>query len=192
MEALLSAFGIVFLAELGDKSMLFSLTAATRYRWWMVLIPVAVASALLMGLAVLVGGVAGELLPDQVVAVVAALLFIGFGIWILLAGDEDARDEDVTTSNHSRMRVMVALGSFFFLAEFGDKTQVATLSLAGLQSDAAVFVWVGATVAMVAVNGLAILAGTRITRYVGRSLIRFAAGALFIGFGLAALIFTFW
>jgi Ca2+/H+ antiporter, TMEM165/GDT1 family len=190
MEALLTAYGIVFLAELGDKSMLFSLTAATRYRWWMVLIAVSAATAVLMALAVIVGGVAGELLPDRAVAIVAALLFIGFGIWTLL-GDEDDADEDLPQAQRSAVRAMVALAALFFVLEFGDKTQVATLSLASLRSGEAVFVWLGATAGMVTVNALAIAVGSRLNRYLPERVVQVASGALFIVIGLLTLAIAF-
>lgn len=186
MEALLSAFGVVFLAELGDKSMLLSLTAATRYRWWVVLAAVSAASAVLMALAVAVGGVAGELLPDRLVAAVAALLFIGFGLWTLLGGEED-EDEALEAAPRSNLRVFFALSAVFLLAEFGDKTQVATLSLAGLQSGSALLVWAGATGAMIAVNALAIGAGSRLHRYLPERLIRVSAGVLFLVFGVGTI-----
>jgi putative Ca2+/H+ antiporter (TMEM165/GDT1 family) len=190
MEALLSAFGIVFLAELGDKSMLFSLTAATRYRWWIVLLAVSVATALLMALAVLAGGIAGEVLPDRLVAVVAAALFIGFGVWTLLDDDEDDETAEALAAR-SRTRIFFALTGVFFLAELGDKTQIATLSLAGLHSRAALLVWVGATAGMVAVNALAIVAGARLQRYLSPRFLRPLAAVLFLVVGALTLLFAF-
>jgi Ca2+/H+ antiporter, TMEM165/GDT1 family len=191
MEALLSAFGIVLLAELGDKSMLLSLTAATRFRWWVVLIPVVVATAVLMGLAVVVGGLAGEFLPERLIALVAAALFIGFGVWTLRSDDDD--DEgDLSTTFRSPVRVMLALGLLFFASEFGDKTQIATLSLAGLHSTAlAPLVWLGATVGMVASNALGIFVGARLNRLLPVRVIRIAAGVAFIGFGVMAVTLAF-
>lgn len=191
MEALFSAFGIVLLAELGDKSMLLSLTAATRYRWWVVLIPVAIATATLMGLAVVVGGVAGEFLPERLVVLVAAALFIGFGVWTLRDGDDD-EEEDLSTSLRSPVRIMLALGVLFFASEFGDKTQIATLSLAGLHSTSlAPLVWIGATGGMVASNALGIFVGARLNRLLPSRIIRIAVGVAFIGFGAVALILVF-
>jgi putative Ca2+/H+ antiporter (TMEM165/GDT1 family) len=189
-EALLSAFGIVFLAELGDKSMLFSLTMAARYRWWIVFAAVSGASVLLMGLAVAVGGVAGELLPERLVAVMAAALFIGFGLWTLRPSSASDEDELVQERGQpqSIVRTVAFLGSVFFLAELGDKTQVAALSLAGLQGAAALPIWLGAAAGMIAVNGLAVLAGTRIVRLVPERTVRIASGVLFIAFGVAALV----
>lgn len=185
MEAFLSTLGLVFIAEVGDKSMLFSLTAATRYRGWMVLASISVATALLALLAVLVGGAAAEFLPDQLVALAAGALFIGFGIWTLLS-DED--DEEVPASRRaSGLRVMLFLGTVFFLAELGDKTQIATMALAGLHDGSGFAVWAGATLAMIAANGSAIAAGTQLERVLPRRVVRMAAAVVFIGFGLAAL-----
>jgi putative Ca2+/H+ antiporter (TMEM165/GDT1 family) len=192
VESALSAFGIVFLAELGDKTMLFSLTAATRYRWWVVLLPICLAIALLNGIAVAVGGVAGELLPEQVIAALAAALFIAFGVWTLRSGGDDSDEETpAPTSQTTTLRVMLVLGAVFFLAELGDKTQIATLTLAGLPGSSVVMVWLGATLGMIAVNGLAVAAGVRLERLVPVNLVRIAAGIVFIGFGLAVLALAF-
>lgn len=186
-EALTSAFGLVFLAELGDKSMLLSLTAATRYQWWVVLIPVAVATALLTALAVVAGGLVAGLLPEAVVAVAAGLLFILFGVWTL-RGDDDDDEDDVSTARRGVLRVMMALGAIFFLAEFGDKTQIATVALAGLRPGEGLWVWIGATTGMVATNALAIAAGARLERYLPPQVIRIAAATVFFGFGVLALV----
>lgn len=190
MTALLSAFGIVFLAELGDKTMLFALTAATRYRWWLVLAPIVVATALLTALAVVIGGVAGELLPERIVALVAAALFIGFGLWTLLDAEDD--DEETPTADpRSPIRVMAVIGAVFFLAELGDKTQIATVSLAGLHAASAWLVWLGATAGMIGVNLIAIVAGARLHRLLPRRLIRLLAAVVFIGFGVVAGVLAF-
>ena len=170
--------------------MLFALTAATRYRWWLVLIPIVIATAILSALAVVIGGVAGELLPDRVVALGAAALFIGFGVWTLLDADDDD-EEAPTTDPRSSLRVMAVIGSVFFLAELGDKTQIATMSLAGLQAASAWWVWLGATAGMVAANGIAIAAGNRLHRLLPRHIIRIVAAIVFIGFGLVAAVLAF-
>lgn len=186
-EALTSAFGLIFLAELGDKSMLFSLTAATRYRWWAVLIPVTIATALLTGLAVVAGGVVAELLPERAVAVVAGVLFLVFGMWTLRA-DEDEEEDDLATARRGALRIMMALGAVFFLAEFGDKTQIATVALSGLHPGEGLAVWAGATGGMVATNALAIAAGARLERYLPPRVIRIVAATVFFVFGVLALL----
>ena len=196
MGAMLTAFGLIFLAELGDKSMLFSLAAATRLRWWVVLLPVAASTALLMALAVAVGGVAGEVLPDWLVALVAAVLFVGFGVWALLGDDDDDEAGEAPVARGSVLRVMAALFAVFFVAEFGDKTQIATMSLAGLESASAVWVWAGATAGMLATNGLAIAAGARLSGWLeqrpeARRWVRMAAGLVFVGFGILAAVLVF-
>ncbi|MDA0256920.1 MAG: TMEM165/GDT1 family protein, partial [Chloroflexi bacterium] len=93
MGALLSAFALVFLAELGDKSMLLVLAVATRVRAGVLLATIAVSAALLMAAAVLLGAVADELLPRRPIEVGAAFVFLAVGGWTLRAsiadGDED-------------------------------------------------------------------------------------------------------
>lgn len=186
LEALASAWGLAFLAELGDKSMLFSLTAATRYRWWIVLLPVTIATALLSGLAVVAGGLVAGLLPDTAVAVGAGALFILFGMWTLNA-DADEDGDDLATSRRGILRVMLALGAVFFVAEFGDKTQLATVALAGLNAGHGVWIWLGATAGMFMTNALAVAAGARLERYLPPRVIRVTAASVFFIFGLVAL-----
>ena len=89
---LLAVLGIVFVAELGDKSQLLALALAARHRAAIVLAGIAGAAATMLGIAVVVGAIAGQTLPQRPVQVVAGLLFVGFGIWTLREDDED---EDV-------------------------------------------------------------------------------------------------
>ena len=186
IEALTSAWALVFIAELGDKSMLLSLTAATRYRWWVVLLPVAMSTALLMGLAVLAGELVAGILPGDLVAVAAGTLFILFGLWTL-RGDAVGDEDDLSTARRGVARVMLALGAVFFVAEFGDKTQLSTVALVGLHPGEGPWVWLGATLGMVATNALAIVAGARIERFLPPRAIQLTAAAVFVLFGVAAL-----
>ena len=78
-----------------------------------------------------------------------------------------------------------------FLSEIGDKTQLATVSLAGINPGAAAAVWLGATTGMVAGDAIAIFAGLRLHRALPEHLIAIAAGWLFIAFGVGAIAFAF-
>lgn len=185
MGALITAFGVVFLAELGDKSMLFSLTAATRYRWWVVLLPVVLATAALTALAVVLGSVLAGLLPERAVALLAAGLFVGFGVWMLLEGEE-ADEEAVDAGPRAPLQAMAMIGTVFFLAELGDKTQIATMSLAGLHEASPVLVWAGATAGLVATNALAIALGQRARHLLPQRVLHVLAAAVFIVTGVVA------
>ena len=185
MTALLSAFGLVFVAELGDKSMLLALTLATRYRWWWVLVAIAIETAVVMALAVLLGGAADALLPDRAVGVGAGLLFLGFGVWTTLDDDDASAVE--TAVDRSALIAIAAIAAAMFLSELGDKTQLATVSLAGINPGAKLMVWLGATVGMVAADAVAIFVGLRMHRVLPERLIARAAGLLFILFGVGSI-----
>lgn len=186
MTALLSAFGLVFVAELGDKSMLLAITLAARYRWWWVLAALTIQAAVLFAVAVLLGGAADALLPDRVIGVGSGLLFIGFGIWTLRADDEEEAVRAV--DGRSAVLVIAVLALALGLSELGDKTQLAALSLSGMNPAERLGVWTGATAGLVAADALAILAGQRLLRVVPRWVITRAAGALFIASGIGVIV----
>jgi Ca2+/H+ antiporter, TMEM165/GDT1 family len=78
---LLATFGLVFLAELGDKSMLLAIGFAARYRPWPVLGGIAIAAFTMLGLSTLAGAALGLALPERALAIAGGLLFLGFGLW---------------------------------------------------------------------------------------------------------------
>lgn len=139
MTPLLSAFGLVFVAELGDKSMLLAITMATRYLWCWVLVAIALETAVVRALAVLVGGAADALLPDRTVGVGAGVLFLSFGVWTLLDRDDDG-DTMETVAGRSALLTIGVIAVAMFVSELGDKTQLATVSLAGINSAARILV----------------------------------------------------
>jgi putative Ca2+/H+ antiporter (TMEM165/GDT1 family) len=180
--------GIIFVAELGDKSQLLTLWFATRYRWWVVMAAVALATLLLHLVAVAVGALFGELLPERATLVVAGLAFIAFGAWSLRPeGHDDDEGEEA-----ARGRRLAALGPFgivtaaFFVSEFGDKTQLAAVSLASGRN--VIAVWLGATAGMVAANGLAVALGKLAGKRLPADTIRYIAAALFFAIGALALL----
>src|SRR5215211_5629957 len=81
LTAVLVSFGVIFLAELGDKSQLMTMTYALRHRWWVVLTGVAVAAFLVHGLSVTIGHFLGLTLPQRPIAFAAAIAFLAFAVW---------------------------------------------------------------------------------------------------------------
>ena len=189
MNVLLAAFALVFVAELGDKSMLLAMTLATRYRWWWVLTAIAAETAVVMALAVVIGGTVSALLPGAAIGVGAGLLFIAFGIWTLLDNDDGT---EIEAGGRSAIATIGAIALTMFLSELGDKTQVATLSLSSLNPLDRVAVWTGATVGMVGADAVAIYVGLRLHRAIPERVLARAAAALFIAFGVAAIAFSLW
>jgi putative Ca2+/H+ antiporter (TMEM165/GDT1 family) len=160
--ALLVSFGVIFVAELGDKSQLMALTFATRFRPVPVLIGITAATAIVHAVSVLVGVVIGAAIPTRLVTAIAAAAFVAFGLWTL-RGDT-LTEEDKQRAARPASHEVLLVGAVFFLAELGDKTMLATITLA--TREGAFGVWLGSTIGMVAADALAIgvgrLLGTRL------------------------------
>jgi len=178
LAAALISLGVVFVAELGDKSQLVSMTYALRHRWWVVLSGVAVAAFLVHGLAVTVGHFLGLTLPERPIAFAAAISFFLFAAWTW----RERRDRGPTPAAPEHRFVLLAVVSSYVLAELGDKTMLATVALASDRNWAGV--WIGATGAMVLADGLAIAAGALLHRRLPERLLHGLASVLFVLFGL--------
>ena len=185
MEAALIALGVVFVAELGDKSQLIALTFAARGRRPLaVLAGIAIAIALLQAVAVGVGAALAEALPERTIELAGGAAFLGFALWSL-RGDDDAEGVEVDVPR-SALRIALAAASAFFLAELGDKTQLATLTLAS--TNGALGTWVGAVTGEVAADALAVAVGWKVgARLPERALRGLSAGA-FALFGILLLL----
>ena len=180
MSALWLSIGVIFLAELGDKSQLMALAFASRFRARDVLIGITVATAIVHAASVLIGHVAGNALPTSVVNIVAGVAFLLFAIWTM-RGDT-LNDDESKKARRTKGAAIIAVSSAFFLAELGDKTMLATITLA---ADRNVWgVWIGSTVGMVAADALAILAGSQLARMMPERIIKIVASVLFVAFGL--------
>jgi Ca2+/H+ antiporter, TMEM165/GDT1 family len=178
VESLFIAFGLVFVAELGDKTQLVALSLASRYRPLPVLVGLTLAQAAAQGLAVLVGGLLGAALPTTAISIGAGVLFLGFAVWTLRADD----DEGVEVSGRF---VVLAVAMAIFIAEMGDKTMLASATLAAQGNP--VLVWIGGTAGVVAAGGVAILVGRSLGARLPAHIIRYVAAGLFALFGLALL-----
>lgn len=174
------SFGIVFVAELGDKSQLMALTFATRFRAVPVLIGITAATAVVHLLSVALGAGLGAALPTGWLSLLAAGAFFGFGAWTL-RGDTLTEAERGRAQRSDRSAV-IAVSVAFFLAELGDKTMLATITLATRYGWFGT--WLGSTVGMVAADALAILIGRVLGRRLPDRMIRYGAAALFFGCGL--------
>ena len=180
LVALAVSFAVIFVAELGDKSQLMALTFATRYRAAAVLVGITVATALVHLVSVAVGHGLGAALPTGWIALGAGLAFLGFAIWTL-RGDRLSDDEKARADRRGRSAVWAVAGAFF-LAELGDKTMLATITLATQYGWFGT--WIGSTAGMVAADALAILVGRWLGRHLPEKIIRFGAAALFALFGV--------
>jgi len=183
VDAFLLSFGVVFLAELGDKSQLMALAFASRYRAMTVLLAVTIATLIVHAGSVLLGSMFALALPTAAIQVVAGLAFFGFAAWTLRGdtlGDAD-RDRAARTGRWA----LITIGTAFFLAELGDKTMLATVTLATTEEP--IGTWLGSTAGMVAADAIAIAIGAFFgARLPERAIALFAAGA-FVFFGVVLI-----
>jgi putative Ca2+/H+ antiporter (TMEM165/GDT1 family) len=180
VHALLLSFVVIFVAELGDKSQLMALTFAARYRPLPILVGITIATAVVHLVSVGLGAVIGVRLPTAVLNVVAGAAFLGFAAWTL-RGDR-LSDDDVARVRRTSRGVVPAVATAFFLAELGDKTMLATITLA--TTEGWFGTWIGSTVGMVAADALAIGVGALLGRRLPEKSVRVGAAALFVVFGV--------
>ena len=185
MEPILVAFAVIFVAELGDKSQLMALAFATRYRAVPILIGITIATAAVHAVSVGIGAALGAALPTRAITIVAGLMFLGFAAWTV-RGDELSDAEEAKVDRSSRSAI-VAASVAFFLAELGDKTMLATITLAS-SSPSLFGTWLGSTLGMVAADALDILVGQQLGRHLPERVIRIGAAVLFLIFGVALLV----
>ncbi|MEU7803607.1 TMEM165/GDT1 family protein [Micromonospora arborensis] len=178
--ALVISFGVIFVAELGDKSQLMALTFATRFKPIPVLIGITVATAVVHLASVAIGVGLGTVLPTDWISLVAGVAFLGFGAWTL-RGDKLTEEEKRKAERTSKTAI-VAVSVAFFLAELGDKTMLATITLATKYGWFGT--WLGSTIGMVAADALAILVGRMLGRRLPEKAIRYGAAILFAISGL--------
>ncbi|MGW7617082.1 TMEM165/GDT1 family protein [Streptomyces antimycoticus] len=173
-------FGVVFLAELPDKTALAGLMLGTRYRASYVFVGVAAAFALHVGLAIAAGSVL-TLLPHRLLQAIVGALFLG-GAAMLLFKKDDGEEEVRKPADQSFWKVSGAGFMLILVAEFGDLTQIMTANLAARYDDP-LSVGVGAVLALWAVAGLGIVGGRTLMRYVPLRLITKIAALVMLALG---------
>ena len=186
MYAFLLSTAVIFVAELGDKSQLMAMTFASRYRARDVLIGITAATALVHLASVGIGALIGTSFEDYQgsISVVAGIAFVGFALWTL-RGDELTEDEAAKARNSTGL-ALLAVGTAFFLAELGDKTMLATITLA--TQEGWLGTWIGSTLGMVAADALAIGVGAVLAKKLPERFIKYGAAALFAIFGVLLII----
>lgn len=173
--AVITTFGVIFLAELGDKSQIVCMTLAARHRHWPVLIGAVAAFVILNSLAVVFGVGLALWIPERVLAGVVAILFAVFGVIALRAREED---EDAPQRSWSHHGIVLTTFSMIFLAEMGDKTQLAVAGLAVTMPPVAV--WAGATLALALTSALGIWVGRRLLQVMPLHRLHQLSGVIFL------------
>lgn len=174
---------LIALAEFGDKSQLVCMTLAARHRGLPVVIGAVAAFAILNLLAVLFGAAVAAWLPEWAVTLAVAVLFAFFGVQSLRFEEEDDDEEIEEKPGHG---IVATTFLMIFLAEFGDKTQIA---VAGMGSAAApTATWVGATLALATTSVLGVYAGRRFLQGLPLHWIHRVSGVFFLLLALLATL----
>ena len=180
MTAFLFSLGFVVLAEMGDKTQLLAMAFATRYRASVVLWGVFAATTCNHFLAVLAGNYLTDIVPMRYIQIAAAASFILFGLWTI-RGDE-LQGEDKRFNFAPFWTVAIA----FFLAEMGDKTQLATVTLAA-KYQSVIPVLAGTTIAMLIADAIGIVIGVNLGKKIPERAVKWVAALIFIIFGAYGL-----
>lgn len=181
LAAFSAAFLLVVLAEMGDKTQFVAMTFATKFNPFKVLFAIFLATIANFVIVIVIGQLLTEIVPLDVISLAASISFIGFGLWTL-------REEKIVDKKTkvSRFGVVATVAVAFFVAEFGDKTQLATLSLAA-QYHSPVSVLVGATLAMLVADGVGIVIGVVLCKRIPQHKLKWLSAVIFVLFGLVGV-----
>jgi putative Ca2+/H+ antiporter (TMEM165/GDT1 family) len=184
MEAFLVSTGIVALAEMGDKTQLLALILAARFKKpWPIVAGILVATLVNHALAGAAGAWVTTLIGPQMLRWILGASFLAMAAWMLVPDKIDAEEDE----KPPRYGVFLTTVLVFFLAEMGDKTQIATVMLAA-RYDAIVSVVTGTTLGMMLANAPVVWLGERVTRLVPLRAVHIVSALIFAGLGLAALL----
>jgi putative Ca2+/H+ antiporter (TMEM165/GDT1 family) len=176
---LISSFGIIALAELGDKTQVTIICLSANKRVKSVFVGAIVAFALVDGISALIGGTIAAFIPTQWVGIGAGVAFLVFGVYSLLSKAEEVK------VNSSSLGIARSF-SLIALMELGDKTQLSVIALAA-EYDAPLMVFVGVMFALALLTIIGILVGSVISRFVPVKYIKVGSSIVFILFGVLFL-----
>jgi Ca2+/H+ antiporter, TMEM165/GDT1 family len=183
VESLLAALGLVFIAELGDKTQLVALGFGARHRLAPVLTGIVIAYMATNLLSVVVGGLLGATLPTRAIGLGGGVMFLGFAAWTLWKDEGEADDDGAATNQGS---IILSVATAMFIAELGDKTMLATATLAAQGNP--VLVWIGATIGIILSGTLGVLLGRVFGARLPERATRIGSAVLFAVFGLVLIV----
>lgn len=166
---------------MGDKTQFLAMSFACKNNPYKVLFAVFLATLSNFALMVVIGQLLTTVVPIAVISLAASISFIGFGLWTLRP--EKPKEEKPTSA---RFGLVGTVWIAFFIAEFGDKTQLATISLAA-QYRSALAVLAGATLGMLVADGIGIVVGVVLGRRIPERILKWVSAVVFIVFGLAGI-----
>jgi putative Ca2+/H+ antiporter (TMEM165/GDT1 family) len=185
-----SAFGLIALLELGDKTQLLTISLATRQPWAAVLAGAAIGLVTATAVGATIGGLMAAALTSwlTLIRVVGGLVFIALGAWTFIKeirhDEPEAAPEAAEATHRSAFLQSAAL---LFLAEFGDKTQLAVIILAASYA-APVSVFAGAGLAETVIAGTSVVIGTNLSRFLTKRWIGLVSSSLFLAAGVLLVL----
>ena len=190
IAALAVAFGVVFVAELGDKTQLLALDFGARYSLRTVAIGLTIGYGAANIVASIVGGILGAALPDRPIQIIGGLVFLGFAAVAVRRArsgstDDDTAEQSSSVRGTSTMAIISSIAALIVVAEMGDKTQIATAILAS--QSAPVGVWIGATLGAASSGMVGAVAGNLVGDRVPARAMQWVSAGLFSLFGAAML-----
>ncbi len=181
MTAFLASLFFVILAEMGDKTQLLAMAFATRYKASQVLWAVFLATVVNHALAVVVGEFLTKVVPLDTITLVAAASFILFGLWTLWGDTLEG-----SAKKESKFGPVATVAIAFFLAEMGDKTQLATISLA-IEYRNMFKVLMGTTLGMVIADAVGIMVGVVMRKHIPENVVKWISAVVFMLFGFTGI-----
>lgn len=186
MQEFLISTSIVALAEMGDKTQLLALLLSARFRKPIpILIAILLATLINHGISAVLGQWITTVLSPEILVWVLAAGFIGMAFWMLIPDKLD--DETDSINRWQKFGVFGATFILFFLAEIGDKTQIATVALAA-RYDSIFWVMLGTTLGMMIANAPAVFIGNKLAEHLSISLIHKIGAAIFLIVGISTLV----
>jgi Ca2+/H+ antiporter, TMEM165/GDT1 family len=182
LNELIKAFLFIFMAEMGDKTQILAMTFATQYSVRKVLTGVFIGSFLNHGLAVLLGFYLSTVININAIQLIAAIAFIGFGLWTLKSGDKNDEEEGKQRAFGPVLTVAMA----FFIGELGDKTQLTAVTLA-TDANYPLFILMGTVLGMIVTSAIGIFVGSKLGKKIPEHAIKFGAASIFLFFGILKL-----
>ncbi|MEN8361362.1 TMEM165/GDT1 family protein [Acinetobacter baumannii] len=186
MQEFLISTSIVALAEMGDKTQLLALLLSARFRKPIpILIAILLATLINHGISAVLGQWITTVLSPVILVWVLAVGFIGMAFWMLIPDELD--DETASINKWQKFGVFGATFILFFLAEIGDKTQIATVALAA-RYDSIFWVMLGTTLGMMIANAPAVFIGNKLAERLSIALIHKIGAAIFFIVGVSTLV----
>lgn len=182
MFAFSTSFIMVLLAEMGDKTQLLAMAFAAKYPWKKVLFGILAATILNHFIAIIAGIYLHFFIAKDIIEIITSIAFIIFGLWIL----KDDKLEDEAEKSHFNIFWTITIA--FFLAEMGDKTQLATMALSAQIGTDMIYILSGTTLGMLVADGLGILLGATLHKYISDKTIKKFASLIFILFGIIGIL----